>query len=91
MQRKRAGDGAVGIKALAECVASFEKTVRGLGAHDVQWTSALRGPEWNGDGPQQASMKTDVFIHCLPIRFLTVRDGLFYPKFLKYDTMKSSG
>jgi len=21
-----------------------------LGAHDIQWMSVLRGPEWNGDG-----------------------------------------
>lgn len=27
---------------------------RGLGAQDVRWTSVLRGPEWNGDFPQQA-------------------------------------
>lgn len=25
-----------------------------IGVQDVRWTSALRGPEWNGDLPQQA-------------------------------------
>ena len=29
---------------------------RGLGAQDVRWMSVLRGPEWNGDFPQQAEM-----------------------------------
>ncbi len=28
--------------------------LRGLGVQDVQWTSVLHGPEWNGDFPQQA-------------------------------------
>ena len=27
----------------------FIRSSRGLGAQDVRWTSALRGPEWNGD------------------------------------------
>ena len=30
---------------------------RGLGAQDVQWTSALRGPERSGDAPQQAEKR----------------------------------
>ena len=28
--------------------------LRGLGGQDVRWTSALHGPKWNGDFPQQA-------------------------------------
>ena len=35
----------------------FIRSSRGLGAQDVRWTSALRGPEWNGDFPQQAKMR----------------------------------
>ena len=29
----------------------------GIGMQDVRWTSALHGPEWNGDLPQQAKMR----------------------------------
>ena len=32
----------------------FIHSSRGLGAQDVRWTSALRGPEWNGDLSQKA-------------------------------------
>ena len=30
---------------------------KGIVVQDVRWTSALRGPEWNGDLPQQAKMR----------------------------------
>ena len=30
---------------------------KGIGVQDVRWTSALHGPEWNGDLPQQAKMR----------------------------------
>ena len=30
---------------------------KGIGVQDVRWTSALHGPEWNGDIPQQAKMR----------------------------------
>ena len=35
-------------------VKMYFHSFRGLGAQDVRWTSVLRGPEWNGDFPQQA-------------------------------------
>lgn len=35
----------------------FIRSSRGLGAQDVRWTSALRGPEWNGDLPNKQKWK----------------------------------
>ena len=40
---------------------------RGLGAQDVRWTSALRGPEWNGDLPNKQKCAGYIPGHCLPM------------------------
>ena len=45
----------------------FIRSSRGLGAQDVRWTSALRGPEWNGDFPNKQKCAGYIPGHCLPI------------------------
>ena len=45
----------------------FIRSSRGLGAQDVRWTSALRGPEWNGDLPNKQKCAGYIPGHCLPM------------------------
>ena len=40
---------------------------KGIGVQDVQWTSALHGPEWNGDFPNKQKCAGYIPEHCLPI------------------------
>ena len=42
---------------------------KGIGVQDVRWTSALHGPEWNGDLPQQAKMRR-VYTGALLVQFV---------------------
>ena len=46
----------------------------GIGMQDVRWTSALHGPEWNGDLPQQAKMRRVYTEHCLPSEIRNERE-----------------
>ena len=41
----------------------------GLGAHDVRWTSALRGPEWNGDHSPTSKIASGVH-RCTACQFV---------------------